>query len=361
VAALVVSALLEGLFRHDVHWRPVALVLAVAPTFLLPWRRRRPLAALAASLGPAILVSLVAAAAHVAGDVGLYTSAYVLLLPYALLRWGSGWEVVLGSAIVLSSYTLSMLKDRPQLSDVIGGFVVLSLPALLGLTIRALATSRMRELEQVRFRERELLARELHDTVAHHVSAMVIRAQAGRVVGRSRPGAAIEALEIIEAEGSRTLAEMRAMVGALRDGDDAELAPVGGIADIERLARSVGERPSVRVSLSGVPDGVSPAVEAALFRIAQEAVTNAIRHARHAKRIDVEVCGQDGLPGQASRVRLTVNDDGEPVPATRDTDGYGIVGMTERAKLLGGTLEAGPGPDRGWVVEAVLPRAGAAG
>jgi signal transduction histidine kinase len=109
------------------------------------------------------------------------------------------------------------------------------------------------------------------------------------------------------------------------------------------------------VELSGVPDDVSPAVEIALYRIAQEAVTNAIRHARDPGRIVVE------LTGQGDRVRLTVRDDGEPVPGIRPPDGYGIVGMMERAKLLGGTLEAGPGPERGWVVEAVLPAAGPAG
>lgn len=354
VAALCATAVLEALLRHDTPWRGVALVHAVAMAFLLPWRRTHPLAVLTASLGASVVMGAAAAAAGVTGEVGLYTAAYVLLLPYALFRWASGRGVVIGSAIILGAFGASVALDHPQLSDVIGGFVVMVLPAVLGSEVRFWSTSRMRELDQVRSRERELLARELHDTVAHHVSAMVIRAQAGRVVAGSRPGAAVEALELIEAEGSRTLAEMRAMVGALRARDDAELAPVGGIADIERLARPVGDRPNVRVSISGVPDDVSPSVEAALYRIAQEAVTNAMRHARHAGQIVVRVTGQDG------QVRLTVRDDGDQVSSTRAPDGYGIVGMTERAKLLGGTLEAGPCPDRGWAVEAVLPRAGAA-
>jgi signal transduction histidine kinase len=108
------------------------------------------------------------------------------------------------------------------------------------------------------------------------------------------------------------------------------------------------------VSICDVPQDVSPPVEAALYRIAQEVVTNAVRHARHASGIDVQVTGQDG------QVRLTVRDDGEPVPASWAQDGYGIVGMTERATLLGGSLRAGPGPGQGWVVAAVLPRAGSA-
>jgi signal transduction histidine kinase len=358
VAVLCVIAVLEALLRHDTPWRGVAAVHAVAMTFLLPWRRTYPFAVLTASLGASVLMSAAAAAAGVTGEVGLYTSAFVLLLPYTLFRWGSGRGVVVGSAVILGAYGASIARDHSQLSNVIGGFVVLMLPAVLGSQLRNLSTWRTRELDQVRSRERELLARELHDTVAHHVSAMVVRAQAGRVVAGSRPDAAVEALEIIEAEGSRTLAEMRAMVGALRAGDDAELAPMGGIADIERLARPVDGQPAVRVRIGGVRDDVSPSVEAALFRIAQESVTNARRHARHASQIVVQITGESGQGGQ---IHLTVRDDGDQVSSARAPDGYGIVGMTERAKLLGGTLEAGPCPDRGWAVEAVLPKAGAAG
>ena len=354
VAVLAPTAVLEASLRHDVAWRPFVALEAVALAFTLLWRRTHPLAVLATAFGVTIVVDVAAYAVNGVGEVGLYTMMYLLLLPYALLRWGSGREVVAGSVVLLSAFAVGITKDGAPLAVSIPGFVVLSLPAVIGLSVRFWATSRVRELEQVRLRERELLARDLHDTVAHHVSAMVIRAQAGRVVAQSRPVAAVEALEIIEAEGSRTLAEMRTMVGALRDGDDAELAPLGGITDLQRLARSAGDQPSVQVSISGVPDDVSPSVEAALYRIAQEAVTNAMRHARHASRIAVQVAGQ------GSQVRLTVRDDGDPVPATRPPGGYGIVGMTERATLLGGSLEAGPDPDRGWVVEAVLPRTGSA-
>ena len=164
------------------------------------------------------------------------------------------------------------------------------------------------------------MARELHDTVAHHISGMVIRAQAGRVVAESRPGAAVEALEIIEAEGSSTLTEMRTMVGALRERDDADLAPQRGAADIERLARSLGDEPLVEVHLSGDLEDLSPSVGAATYRIAQESITNATRHARHATRIVVLVAGERDY------IRLTVRDDGDPVSTIRPRDGYGVVG-----------------------------------
>src|ERR687888_2378315 len=112
----------------------------------------------------------------------------------------------------------------------------LPLPAALGASIRYRASSRLREADQVRLREREQLARELHDTVAHHVSAIAVRAQAGRTVAASRPDAAVDALAVIEEAASRTLADLRALVGTLRDGEDADLAPQRGVADIARLA-----------------------------------------------------------------------------------------------------------------------------
>ena len=104
--------------------------------------------------------------------------------------------------------------------------------------------------------------------------------------------------------------------------------------------------------MSGDVDDLRPSIGAAVYRLAQESITNAVRHARHATRIDVRVVGD------ADSVRLTVVDDGDPTSAARSAWGYGIVGMTERAALLGGTLEAGPGPGSGWTVSAVLPRAG---
>jgi len=352
VAVLVPTAVLEGIIRADVAWRPVALVVAVALVFPLLWRRTHPLGVVAVVFGAVIVLNLATLIDGPATSVGLYTVIYVLLIPYALFRWGSGREIIIGLPIIVVAGLLGTASDFNGFGEAAAGFVFLMFPALLGALVRFATTSRAREIDQARLRERQQLARELHDTVAHHVSAMVIRAQAGRVVATSDPGAAIDALRVIEAEGSRTLAEMRTMVGALRDREDADLAPQNGVADIERLARSVDDQPRVQVLLAGDLDELSPAVGSAAYRIAQESVTNAVRHARNATRIDVEVVGDEHT------VRLTVRDDGAPVHASRVAAGYGVVGMTERAALLGGTLEAGPGPDGGWVVDAVLPRAG---
>ena len=352
VAVLLLTAVLEGIFRTDVPWRPVALVLAVALVFPLLWRRTHPLAVVAVVFGAVIVLNLATLIDGPATPVGLYTMIYVVLLPYCVASMGvrsrghhrvvghRGQPACSGSRAISTAF-----------GEAVGGFLFLMFPAVLGALVRFWTTSRTREIDQVRLREREQLARELHDTVAHHVSAMVVRAQAGRVVATSDPGAAVDALRVIEEEGSRTLAEMRTMVGALRDREDADLTPQNGVADIERLARNVDDEPRVHVGLAGDLDELGPTVGAATYRIAQESVTNALRHARNATRIDVQVVGDQDA------VRLTVRDDGDQVHPSSVNAGYGVVGMTERAALLGGTLEAGPGPDHGWVVDALLPRA----
>ena len=115
------------------------------------------------------------------------------------------------------------------------------------------------------------------------------------------------------------------------------------------MARGI---PCVEVTLAGELDDLSPAVGAAIYRLAQESITNARRHARHATQVTVAVTGD------ADQVRLTVDDDGSSGLASRAPAGYGLVGMHERATLLGGTFHAGPTAGRGWRVEANLPRTG---
>ena len=350
VAGLIATAILEAIFRTDAAWRPLAVAIAIAGAITLLWRRTHPLTVVALLFGSVTLLNI---AVLIGGDAsfGLYTMAYVLLVPYALLRWGSGRESVLGLVIILVSFVLSILADTSDLGETLGGGLILFFPAALGAAFRYRANSQSREKEQIRLLEREQLARELHDTVAHHVSAIAIQAQAGRTVAAGDPDAAMEALEVIEEEASRTLAEMRTMVGALRQGEEPELAPQRGLADVKILAGSVDE-PAVEVELFGDLSGLQPAVDAALYRLAQESITNAVRHARDATMVKVRVVGE------GPRVRLTVRDDGIGPPPADSDSGYGLIGMKERATLLGGTFKAGPGEDGGWTVTAVLPKNG---
>jgi signal transduction histidine kinase len=348
VGVLMVTALLEGVLRDDVAWRPFATILAVGLASVLLWRRTRPLACVVVGFGTAMMLGL-ATLAGGAPNVGLDTMVYVdLVLVYALVRWGSGREIVIGLAVVLVAAVIGTVADYTGPSDVIGGFGILVATAAGGAAFRYRAESWRRALDQVRSQERVGLARELHDMVAHHVSAIAVQAQAGRAVAGQRPEAALEALAVIEGEASRTLAEMRAMVRVLRDGAPAEYAPQPGVADLVSLAR----REPVPVVDVEVPDDLDELplqVDAAVYRLAQEALTNALRHARKPSRVEIRVVQGGG------RLRLRVTDDGQIDLARPASHGFGLLGMTERVQLLGGTLRAGPTPEGGWTVDAELP------
>ncbi|GAB3981050.1 histidine kinase [Plantactinospora veratri] len=349
LAAFAPAIVLEGLLRPDLPWRVGCVVVALALLSTLLWRRTRPLATVAIAFGCTTVAPLV-----LPGDAcDMYAASFLILLCYALFRWGSGRDVVLGSVFVAAKVAVTGLTGSITGGEVVAGFAVLFAAAALGVAVRFRAAARLREFDRVKLLERERLARDLHDTVAHHVSAMAIRAQAGIAASASQPGAAVEALRVIEAEASRALAEMRAMVRVLRRDQPADLAPSPRVADIEGLAGRFRAGPAVDVQIRGDVDDLPPTVGSALFRLAQESVTNARRHARHASRIEVTVAADD------TSVRLRVSDDGEPGAARpAGSPGFGLVGMMERAGLLGGTCEAGPNPDRGWTVTAVLPRAG---
>jgi signal transduction histidine kinase len=343
LAVVVALAVLETLIRSDLAHPLVALaiVLAAAPTLL--WRRTRPLLMLAIAFGATAVASLLL------GDSILYTSGFVIFTLYSLFRWGDGRALVVGSGILLVNPIVSTLAGTAW-ADVIGETVFFVAVIMLGFALRFRARARLRELDRAKLVERETLARDLHDTVAHHVSAIAIRAQAGLAVAEVNPDAARDALRVIEAEASKTLAEMRSMVRVLRQGEAPELAPGKTLGDIEQLAHDEVAGPRVEVRVAGDTASIPPTVAAAVYRMAQESVTNARRHARGASVIDVVVEADQG------GVRLTVTNDGEVVPAT--TPGYGITGMMERASLLGGTCQSGRAPGGGWVVTAVLPRVG---
>ena len=344
VGLVTVLAVVEAALRPDVPWRWLwaAVLVALAPTLL--WRRARPFLMFAIAFVAGTVIGLV-----IGGDSQLFTTAYFLVLLYAVFRWGSGRALVLGAVLVVCGIGLSLVGSAPVLGDVIGGLAVAAMTATLGLAFRLRASARRRELETVRMLEREQLARDLHDTVAHHVSAIAIQAQAGTAVASTDPAAALAALRTIEGEASRTLHDMRSIVGVLRDSGDApDLAPMPGWEDLRRLERAGPGTPVIQVCLEGDANAVPSPVAAAVFRIAQEGVTNARRHARSATRVELSVRIDD------AGAHIEVRDDGQD--AASAPEGFGLAGMRERAALFGGTCEAGPGPDGGWVVTAWLPR-----
>ncbi len=347
VGAFAAAALVEGIVRPGLEWRPVVTVLALALVPALLWRRDRPLAAALIGWGAAGLLSVLQLAVH-ADDLGLYAMMADLILLYALVRWGSGREIVLGAASVTVVVVLGMYASSAGWADVFGGSVLLLLIVALAAVFRYRADLWQRQQREIRNQERVALARELHDTVAHHVSAIAVQAQAGGVVAGTRPEKAAEVLAAIEAEASRTLAEMRSMVRVLREDDAVAYSPQPGVADLPALARADAD-PAVEVSLTGSLTRLARPVDAAIYRLAQESLTNAVRHARGATRVGIDV-RRDG-----DVVRLRVSDDGRAEQVSAPEPGFGLLGMIERAQLLGGSLSAGPAPEGGWVVEAVLP------
>ena len=350
VALLVAAATVETFARDQLVWSGASLAVTVGAACLLPWRRVHPLLVLALAFGTVSAVEVVALVRDVEWE-GLNTAAFLLVLPYALTRWASGREVGIGLLVLSVPLILTAVAGDP-VGDTVGGAVVLLLACAVGFAVRYAGELRAEEIAGLRSREREELARELHDTVAHHVSAIAVRAQAGQVVAATRPEAAVEALSVIEEEAARALEETRSMVGSLRQGDQADRGPQQGVRDLARLERhGGGPGPRVIVTIAGEIDDLRPSVDAACFRLAQEAVTNALRHARHASEVQVRVDSGD------DHVRLTVVDDGQGGGAsTASPPGFGLVGMAERAKLLGGTFDAGPRPGGGWTVAATLPR-----
>ena len=355
-----VGALLEAALRTDDDWVSVSqgwqvaavimFFVAVPPAVLM--RRRWPLLATCWAFVPTLSFGVLAAI--VQGKFGgLNTTAVLLIVPYALYRWGSGRAGAYGAIVLVAAGVVGNLSDPSvNLGDWIGGFIVLSIPVEAGLLVRYQSAARRRMIEQATAREREDIARELHDTVAHHVSAIAVQAQAGQVVAQTDPARALEVLAVIEQAASRTLTEMRAMVGTLRGSADAEMAPQRGHADLAGLARAVPGDVRVDVQIDAELGHVGEAVDGAVYRIAQESITNAVRHAKRVTRVEVRVAPS------ATGVRLTVTDDGQGSDGEHHGQGYGLLGMAERTQLLGGTFSAGPTGESGWRVEADLPVVG---
>lgn len=353
LAAIGVSLVaIEGFVRDDLPLPALQIAAALGLALTLTLRSTQPFFGLLAAFGIANALTCAAIAAQ-HRELGLVSSTLVLLHPYSLLRRGSAREVVVGLGVVLATFAFAALAGEVHgAEEAIGSVVVLLFPAALGASVRFRDRAHRKDVEHTQLRERQMLARELHDTVAHHLAAIAIQSQAARAVIAKKPDAAVDALGAIESEASRALAELRGLVGALRDDAPAALGPTSGLDAIEELVREVGDHAHFERDPS--LGALSPAVELALHRIARESLHNATRHARGAQRIDVS------LRGEGEAVRLRVRDDGEGTRATRGS-GFGVVGMKERASLLGGTLEAGPLPSRGWQVEAVLPKRGREG
>ena len=207
------------------------------------------------------------------------------------------------------------------------------------------------EAQRVVAEERTRIARELHDVVAHHLTAVIIRAQAADRVRATRPEVASESIGWIAETAKEALTAMRTTVRVLRtDGDAADLAPEPTLGDLRSIAARVGEAGlDIELRLPEPLPDLEPQVELAAVRIAQEALTNAMRHAAARRAVVTLRCDADG-------VVVDIDDDGTSgSPSDRRRDGTGLVGMQERAAACGGRLSIGTSPLGGWRIRAWLP------
>jgi signal transduction histidine kinase len=319
--------------------------LAVAPFFTLPLalRRRYPVAV--------ALVALAAVKVEIlAGGATANTIAPILPISIAVysLAVHAGRRSLIGGG---AAAALLVLLATGHIEDALFAGVLLAIPFALGLIVR----SRQQRVDRLQAdagiavaEERQRIARELHDVIAHSVGVMTVQASAGRRVMGRNPELAAEALEAIEATGRQALSEMARMVSILRDDTDQVLEPQPGLGRLESLLNEV-RAAGLEVSLEMEPaaKGLPPGLDLAAYRIVQEALTNAMRHssAREA-RVSVRRCGDD--------LEIEIEDPGPAKHGTTNS-GHGLVGMQERAHLYGGRIDAHRTPSGGYAVQAWLP------
>jgi signal transduction histidine kinase len=364
VAALAYAASPLSAWAHPRAAPWFGWVLLAAIFVPLSWRRSRP-APVMATTGGATVLFLVLGYEQGPATLG------VLVALYSVGAYGSRAEGRISLAVTLSAIGLSLGAARLQgmpigLVEVgVNLFVFIGVWALgdrlrgrrelvAQLTARAEEAERSRELAAglAVADERARIARELHDVVAHTVSVVVVQAGAGRRVAERDPQRGVEVLASIEASGREALAELRRLVGVLRDegGGPGALAPQPTLDElpdlVDRLAAS-----GVPVTLTVVGDrrSLPSGVELSGYRIVQEALTNVLKHAGPVSRVEVEL--SYGTEVLVVRVR----DDGRGAAAPEPGDGSGLIGMRERAALFGGRLAAGPHPAGGFEVHATLP------
>ena len=270
--------------------------------------------------------------------------AFVVLCTYAWLRPAGETLWILALAL-LTACGPAAIRGRWDLAGWWLGAVLLAWS--WGALARARGARRVAERRQAVLEERARIARDLHDVLAHTVSVMVVQAAAADDVWESDPLAARAALRRTEEAGRQALTELRGFLRTVREESDDDAAPQPTLDDVRRLAATIGDS-GLRVTLRREGAGEVPlGVQAGAYRIVQEALTNTLRHAR-ASEAEVLVRIDD------AEVRVRVRDNGT-VLGSPPTGGHGLIGMRERAGLLGGTLTAGPRDGGGYEVAACFP------
>ena len=361
-AALAVTAQLEIWLTGSVAGsRGIAAPVAVVITGAVAWRRRAPLWA-AAVVAVAYAVQELAAG-YLDGAISVNVAIVIAL--YSVAAYEEVPRAVIGGALILAAAWLGVAQHSDStVGDYVFSGAVLGATWAFGATMR----SRRRQAAQLENRasvlererdekarraaeeERARIARELHDVVAHSVGVIVVQAGAERMALGAESERTREVLGAIERTGRDALAEMRRLLGMLRkDNAELALAPQPSLGRIDALVGKMNEAGlPVDLEIKGTPSDLPPGVDLAAYRIVQEALTNALKHAGPAHARVLISYGLD-------QVELEVSDDGGGPALAAAPAGHGLVGMRERAALYGGVLESGRGTTGGYVVRARLP------
>ncbi len=351
--AFVAGAVAEALASDTVRSPLTHALLAVPAMAALAWRRGYPLSVAALVMGSNIAIN---------PDGEFSTLLALVLVSFTLGAELDAPRNRVGLVLVTVPFLAAMVSMGLEPSDVAAALVFLGGPWAVGVGLRQRtartqeAVDRAARLEQEReaqnaevaAQERTRIARELHDIVSHSISVVAIQTQAVR--RRLGPEHAQEAQDLaaVETTARQALAEMRRLFGVLRsDGEAASLVPQPGLGELELLVQQV-RAAGLPVDLRTEGDRIElpPGVDLAAYRIVQEGLTNALRHAS-AQRVSVRL---RYLP---TTLEIAIEDDGRG-PWSQD-GGHGLVGVRERVALYGGSVEFGPAPGAGYLLAASLP------
>ena len=363
-AVLLIAVELSAVTASDGRARWVTAAIGPPIALAIASRRRWTLQALALACVTVAAKQLLAGTQH-GGANGLFGPVALLLLFYAAGAFLDGRGAWLGFALTIALGAAVSFKGSSLLAGLFSVVAFVWMPWLVGRS-RRLSGTRERVAQELAERldadrelhvraaalsERMRLACEIHDVITHSVSVVVIQAAGARTVMDREPARADASLRSVERAGREALAEMRRLLGVLGNSEDLRaLAPQPGLDDLPELVsstRTAGLNTSIRVE--GEPVAVSQGLSLCVYRVVQEALTNALKHAGPT-RAEVNVRWSEDA------VVLEVTDaGGRPPEPVASSSGHGIAGMCERAALHGGTVHAGPAPGGGFTVQARIP------
>lgn len=359
ILLIAIPSLLGGTYGMGVLPFGLLTVLLTGPLVL---RRTYPRTVLAV-IALVSFVQCVAGLQLVQANIAVLMAIYTVTAGFSI-RWGIAAALVGQIGAGMAAWRYPSGADDRKYTFVMLGLLVAGV-YVLGLHMRTrraylrsveeraerLERERDNEVRVAMAAERARIARELHDVVAHNVSVIVVQADGASYAIDTDVGRARQALETISSTGRLALAEMRRLLGVLREDDDAgAFAPQPGVAELDDLVEQVrASGLAVTYEVDGTPAAMSEGRQLTVFRIVQEALTNTLKHG--GPRVSVSV----RLRYSGDALEIRVADDGRGAAAFDDHRGHGLAGMRERVAVYGGDVRAAPRPGGGFEVVARLP------